>query len=135
MRLYVDASFLLSIVLGEAGAEANVEIWDTCTERYSSLLLWAECTVTLRRLGVYYDRLPFARQMLEGVNVVEFRRSLIDRIEHETGLAQCRTLDAIHLASALELNEHAGDFVVACLDNRMREVAEAVSLPLYPEAE
>ena len=135
MRLYVHASFLLSIVLGEVGAEMYAEIWDTCVERYSSLLLWAECAVTLRRLGVYKEREAFARQMLDGVNLVAFSRSVVDRIEHESGLAQCRTLDAIHLASALELGERAGDFVVACLDNRMREAAEIVSIALYPVVE
>jgi predicted nucleic acid-binding protein len=133
MRLYVDASYLLAILMGEPESELYAKQWDSCPEKYSSRILWAECTVTLRRLAQYNDRSPLAGHMLSAVNALEFGLKIIDRIEREKALSQCRTLDAIHIASALELNEFAGDFHVACLDKRMRAVAKLVSLPVFPE--
>ena len=133
MRLYIDASFLLAIIMDESDASRYAKVWDTCTDRFSSQLLWAECIVTLRRLGVHEERTRLAAAMLDGIGALAFNGAIVDRIERETALARCRTLDAIHVASALELNDHAGDFVLASLDARMRAVASTVSLPLYPD--
>ncbi len=135
MRLYIDASFLLAIILDEPDATRYAKVWDSCDDHYSSQLLWSECIVALRRLGVYEARSELAGAMLGGITALSYNGAIVQRIEREAALSRCRTLDAIHVASALELNDHAGDFVIASLDERMREVASSVSLPLYPEPE
>lgn len=135
MRLYIDTSFLLAIIMGEPNATRYTRVWDSCDDRYSSQLLWAECIVTLRRLGVYEERSELAGAMLGGITAFAYNGTIVQRIEREAALSRCRTLDAIHVASALELNDHGGDFVIASLDERMRDVASSVSLPLHPELE
>ncbi len=135
MRLYIDASFLLAIITDEPDATRCAGVWDSCEDRYSSQLLWAECIVTLRRLGVYEERSALAEAMLGGITALAYNDTIVQRIKREAALSRCRTLDAIHIASALELNDHAGDFAIASLDERMRGVASSVSLPLHPELE
>ncbi len=43
-----------------------------------------------------------------------------------------RSLDAIHLASVLVLDEELGDFAVVSCDDRVRRNAAALGLPLVP---
>jgi len=43
-----------------------------------------------------------------------------------------RSLDAIHLASALVLDEALGDFAIVSCDDRVRRNAAALGLPLVP---
>jgi hypothetical protein len=45
-----------------------------------------------------------------------------------------RSLDAIHLASLLVLDEALGDFVVASCDDRVRRNADALGFEVLPTA-
>ena len=70
-------------------------------ERASSALLRAETIWALRRSG-NTRHIPAARRLLRAVAMVRIDEPLLDRAaDLEPG--ELRTLDAIHLASALEI--------------------------------
>ena len=57
---------------------------------------------------------------------------VLARAREELPLEPVRTLDAIHLASILELDEALGGLSVVTCDERIRRNAEALGLPLGP---
>ena len=64
-------------------------------------------------------------------------KSIDDAIERivrgENGLAGCRTLDAIHVATALYFAPHLNEPLVICsFDRRLRSAAEGLKLQTHP---
>jgi predicted nucleic acid-binding protein len=130
--LYLDTSALVKLLRVEQGSEA---IWEA-TE--SALAL---ASSTLARIEVHS---AFARLLREGQSSEAIQTSLAEFEDLWSGMAQVqmdravdaacglclkhplRTLDAIHLASALLLREEGGlEVVFACADGRLREAATA----------
>jgi predicted nucleic acid-binding protein len=130
---YIDTSFLLAIAQGEASIRDHLSLWENDHQRFSSRLLWAECIVSLRRSNAHPVQREVAQRLLNGVTAVELGATTIDRLDHEPRLAHCRTLDALHIATALELADHTDGLVIVSLDRRMREVASMFSLRILPE--
>lgn len=78
------------------------------TPKVSSELARVEVVRACRRIAA--DALPAARALLTGVNLIPMTRDLLD----EAGVAgstSLRSLDAIHLASALSIREDLSAFV------------------------
>ena len=132
MILYLDTSALVKLLRVEQGSEA---IWEA-TESAQAL-----ASSTLARVEVHS---ALARLIREGQPREALQSSLIEFEELWSGMAQVqmdravdaacglcfkhplRTLDAIHLASALLLREEGGlEVVFACADGRLREAAAA----------
>ena len=135
----MDASALLSIYLNEQESERAGDVINTKEAVVSSWLLLPEVVVTLRReLGrtakgraALDDALMRFDEDLGDLELTDDVAAISDRIRNEPRLALCRTLDAIHVASALWFQESTGVGVrVATLDRRLAEVAEAVGLEL-----
>ncbi len=134
MRFYLDTSTLLRVIFGEAKPLGE---WGKWSEAYSSELARVEARRAIERL-----RLAGAAK---DAQVVEFQSKLatferyvklvdISRpVLHRAGLPMgtpVKTLDAIHLASALLLQEqHAPDLVFATHDKRQAQAAGALGLP------
>lgn len=132
MAVYIDTSFLLAIAQGESGAAGYLALWEDDPERFSSRLLWAECAISLKRGNAEVVQHEAARKLLSGVSALELTKKIVDMLEAEPKFSQCRTLDAIHLATALELSHHADRIVVLTLDRRMRTAAAGLSLQVAP---
>ena len=132
MILYLDTSALVKLLRVEPGTEA---IWGAAEEAK------ALASSTLARVEVHS---AFARLLREGPSSEAVRTSLAEFEELWRGMAQIqmdravdaacglclkhplRTLDAIHLASALLLREEGGlEIVFACADGRLRDAAAA----------
>lgn len=132
MILYLETSALVKLVRVEPG---SVAVWEA-SERAQAL-----ASSNLARIEVHS---AFARLRREGLPdaavrgfLAEFERLWsamaqiqMDRAEDAAcGLClkhSLRTLDAIHLASALLLREEGGlEVVFACADGRLREAAAA----------
>ena len=105
MRAYVDSSVLLRIVLGEAGRLAQ---WPRIAHAATSEIARVECLRTLDRLRLA-SRIPdreLARRrstlltILQGIETVRLNRAVLDRAA-EPFPTELRTLDAVHVASAL----------------------------------
>jgi predicted nucleic acid-binding protein len=123
---YLDSSVALRVLLGHSPKAAT---WlqgidaDPETRVVSSRLLQTEITRVLRREGLS----PTLRQLImAGVDLVPLTEAVLRSAE---GIAKhIKTLDAIHLASALATGM---DLVVATHDAQMKVVAEDLGFDTY----
>jgi predicted nucleic acid-binding protein len=105
VTVYVDASILLRVVLGQSNALAD---WRKIRRGISSTLIRTECLRTLDRLRLTsaLSDVDMSRHraklisVLNAMDLVELDASVLSRAEQPmpTSLG---TLDAIHLATAL----------------------------------
>jgi predicted nucleic acid-binding protein len=118
--IYVDSSALLKLVVDEPESAA-LEAWLSYRARVpvvSSELAKVEVLRACRRVNA--EALPQARALLAGLDLVRLSTDVIDSAA-EVGDAALRTLDAIHLASALSIREHLSAFVA--YDQRLLDAA------------
>ena len=112
MACYYDSSFILAAILNDKDNAEFLKIWDEDSIRLSSDILKIECIISIRRLCLsgekknkewetksiqticsYFPHITF-RKYSE-----EIEKLIID----DDRFSMCRTLDAIHLASAFYL--------------------------------
>lgn len=120
---YLDSSVAMRVLLGHSAAAADwLEAIDqnADAELVSSRILRTEITRVLRREG-----LPVIERerLLVGVSQVPLTEGILQQAE-AIG-PHVKTLDAIHLASALAIGR---DPVVVTHDSNMRAVAEQLGL-------
>ena len=142
-KVYFDSSVLLAILFSEAKAEEASKIWGTHSEKVSSILLESECLIGIRRYaaragskapaGWMEGRLDFLRRSLAGVTAKEVDPDILSILHRESSLADCGTLDAIHLATALHFRERSDEpFFLVSFDSKMRETAAKLRLEVLP---
>lgn len=140
---YFDSSVLLAILLQESSSQTAGHLWEEYPNRVSSLLMNAECWTGIRRHFLHIGKKPPAGWMeergafldtkLEEVSIKPIDVQIVSRLKSEPGLANCRTLDALHLATALECRERIGeDLVLITLDRKMGETAMKAGLKVLP---
>ena len=110
---YFDSSILLAILLDEKKQEEAYSYWQKSI-RVSSLLLKIETVITLRRIFENNNSLgnewlgkktKILDEYLNEVYYETINVKIEKRINMQKELAQCRTLDAIHIATALQFRE------------------------------
>ena len=126
MAFYVDTSALVKLVVAETETVA-LRSWlqETDRELVASDLARTELIRAVRRSVP--DRLLQARAVLDSVTLVEVRTSTFEgagRLD-PVGL---RSLDAIHLAAALDLGDDLEGLVT--YDDRLAEAAIANGIPV-----
>ena len=115
MTTYIDSSALLRLVLGSPGAIPN---WRSIEHPVSSVLIEVECLRTLDRLRlteriadeVIAGRRQLVYGLLSGMDFMEISRVVISRASQPLPVP-LRTLDAIHLATAMIWREAEQDDV------------------------
>jgi hypothetical protein len=120
--IYADSSALLKLVVDEPESAA-LEAWLSYRAGVpvvSGELAKVEVLRACRRVNA--EALPQARALLAGLDLVRLSTDVIDSAA-EVGDAALRTLDAIHLASALSIREHLSAFVA--YDQRLLDAASA----------
>lgn len=124
--VYVDSSALLKRVVLEAESSA---VRSLLLERdaagdllTASSLAWVEVWRSLRRAGVT-DLEATVEAALSGVARYAWNDTVLGRAQR-VGLDTLRSLDAIHLASALTVGAES----ILTYDERLAESAEAVGL-------
>lgn len=121
MAHYLDTSALVKLVVTEAQSDALLAwISQTRTDWVSSDLARTELLRAVRR--VVPDRLVRAREVLESVTLLEVTTQIFEeaaRIDPPL----LRSLDAIHLAVALDLGDDLDALVT--YDERLAEAAAA----------
>jgi predicted nucleic acid-binding protein len=125
---YVDASALVKLVLAEPESVDMVR-WYVESERVSTSLVGI---IETRRAVARRPHDPIdLERVLSGIEVVGINARLADRA---AGIAPAtvRTLDAIHLATALAIGSALGSFVT--YDDRLAEAARALGLPVVSPA-
>ncbi|HEY1989848.1 MAG TPA: type II toxin-antitoxin system VapC family toxin [Acidimicrobiales bacterium] len=122
---YLDSSALLKLLFDEPESAA-LEDWTSAragSPMVSSELARVEVIRACRRLNP--DALPEARRLLASLDLVPLTRDLIDDAA-EVGESTLRSLDAIHLASAISIGADLTEFVV--YDRRLAEAASKAGL-------
>jgi len=123
--IYLDSSAVLKLVATEAESDA-LEDWlveRRDTPVVSSALTQVEVLRACRRMDE--GLLPAARGLLRGLDLLPVDASILDAAA-EPPTRALRSLDAVHLASALSLDPDLETFVA--YDARLVTAAEAAGL-------
>ena len=133
MIAYVDASVLLRIVFGE---RTRLKEWDSIVTPVASSLVEVECLRSVDRFrlerGLSDEEILPRREEIyrftSSMDVVELDRAVLSRASQPLS-SILRTLDAIHLASALIWQEQFDtDLVMATHDVSLAAAARAHGL-------
>jgi predicted nucleic acid-binding protein len=118
---YLDTSALVKLVVAEPETDA-LRAWlaDTDSEWVSSDLARTELMRAVRRSTP--DRLVRAREVLDSLTLLAVTTSIFDAAGRLDPLV-LRTLDAVHLAAALDLGDDLEAIVT--YDDRLAEAAGA----------
>jgi predicted nucleic acid-binding protein len=122
--VYLDASALVKLVAPEPESSALARFLADWESRVTSRISAVEVGRAVRRAAVP-ELVELADGLLDSIAFIE----LDAEIARLAGLLEppaLRSLDAVHVASALSLGSDAGPFVV--YDVRLREAADAAGL-------
>jgi predicted nucleic acid-binding protein len=125
---YLDSSALVELIAIEAETAALRQELRRLPDRASSLLASIEVTRAARRLGGHAPAL--AARVVAGLRLLA-----IDPIvpaAAEIGGTTLRSLDAIHLATALSISAEPEALIT--YDNRMISHSQAIGLPVISPA-
>ena len=129
---YLDASALVKLATSEAETDALRAELDTWEVRVTSRLATVEVARALRRRGAASAELgDTVAHAFSGLAIVELDAAIVEpagRIDPPT----LRSLDAIHLASALALGSELG--AVVTYDTRLADAARAAGLEVVAPA-
>lgn len=123
--IYLDSSALLKLVHEERESSA-LQDWLSArdaTPWVSSALAKVEVIRACRRLNT--DALPRARALLSQLDLIPLTTAVVDDAA-ELDAPDLRSLDALHLASALSIRSDLSDFVA--YDSRLVQAASAAGL-------
>jgi predicted nucleic acid-binding protein len=126
----------MAIVLDEAKKNEAYAYWKEAKMRCSSILLKIETVIALRRsfeqnkdrLGNHWltETSKTLQDFLNEVHYYVVNKKIEQQINTQKELSGCRSLDAIHVATALTFRElpDVSDVHVYTFDNRMKTLAE-----------
>jgi len=132
---YFDSSLLLSFLLREDKAEEARSIWKRYDIRISSSLLKIETNVVLRRSlsqkknnpnkFSLEDRLAELDKFLKDIFYRRIDDVFKEPYKNYAGIAGCKSLDAIHIATALDIRDTSNYEIHICsFDTNMIKLAE-----------
>jgi predicted nucleic acid-binding protein len=127
--LYLDSSAIVKLLMPEPGSRALLGLLRSWPERVSSVIARVEVERVARRIrGGTVRR---AQAVLSRIALVELDHEVVDRAA-SLEPAGLRTLDAIHLATALSLE---GDLGALCaFDRRLMVAASAAGIQVLAPA-
>ena len=140
---YFDSSAVLSGLLEEKDHPAFHELWSGAEERISSSLLKIECVIAVRRAAIRrgfaaadtwaLERLDVLTAFMKEFNFKAIDGSIEEIVRLTPALADCRALDAIHIATALHFKPFAeSSLEIVTLDRRMRHLAGTLGFQVLP---
>ena len=129
--VYLDSSALVKLVVTEPESMALAELLRARPDRVSSALALTEVPRALRRAGFGIRERRRAREVLARVALVDADRRILAAAAALDPPA-LRTLDAIHLATALAVRDDLAALVT--YDRRLRTAAERVHLDVLAPA-
>lgn len=121
---YLDSSAFVKLVVEERESSALRRSLARWPQYASAALLRTEAVRALRHSGndQYISK---ARRLMRGVHLMRLDEGVLDRAA-DIPTATLRSLDAIHLATAMSLGSELG--VVFAYDVRLKQAAEALGL-------
>jgi predicted nucleic acid-binding protein len=141
MKLYAETSAVLAWLFEEPAADSVEAAFDGADGVVASDLTLVECDRALVRaqaLGVLSEMETVQRRtVLEtaAVNwmVLKLDREVLERARRRFPAEPLRTLDALHVASALAARSAISDLALLSLDGRVRENGAALGFDVFPE--
>ncbi|MGH8922145.1 MAG: type II toxin-antitoxin system VapC family toxin [Actinomycetes bacterium] len=124
--IYLDTSALAKLIVRETET-ATLSRW----LRQRATQLWVTSIVgriELVRVARRFAAADGARLLLAGLDTIPLVEHLAD-VAQTAGSATLRTLDAIHLASALSVRDELTAF--CCYDQRLLDAAGDAGLPVH----
>jgi predicted nucleic acid-binding protein len=125
LPVYIDSSALLKLVLSEPESPALAQALSQSPDLVSSVLLPIECRRIVLRAGNPAEVVEKLEQELGGVTLIRLDEP-IRKLAGTIGPPRLRSLDAIHLASALSIGDYPEAFVT--YDERLAEAAREAGL-------
>ncbi|HEY0511988.1 MAG TPA: type II toxin-antitoxin system VapC family toxin [Thermoanaerobaculia bacterium] len=140
MNLYAESSAVLSWIFREEPASRLKEILDGADLVVASDLTLVECEralVRARAMGELSDHEALQRKRLfaavtAGWMVLRLDREVLERAGRRFPAEPLRTLDALHVASALAAQSAISDLALLSLDRRVRENGVALGFDVLP---
>ena len=129
MATYLDSSALAKLVVDEPETDALRNALRSVTRPVTSDLARTELMRSVWRHAE--DRMVMARLVLDSVSVMSMPASIFDAAGRLDPVS-LRSLDALHLAAALELGDDLDGFIT--YDRRLAESATALGLPVTSPA-
>ena len=136
MNSYFDSSLLLAILFDEKRFDDAWNAWNSSKVRFSSILLKIETNISLQRYykanSHYFDGIwlnkkeKILNDLLDDVFYKPIEESFGNSIAKNKKLAGCKSLDAIHLATALYFRENAKEqnIIVCSFDKNILKLAK-----------
>jgi len=140
VNLYAESSAVLAWLLGEAAGSRVRELLASADLVIASDLTLIECERVLIRavaLGEIAEAQAADRQSVLNAAAAHWNRlriggEIVDRARQPFPEEPVRTLDAIHLASALVARSAIAGLELLSLDDRIRAVARRLGMQLQP---
>lgn len=126
--LYLDSSALVKLVLPEAETGALLEALSDWPERISSTLAGVEVLRAVRRAGAGERVRERAERVISGIGLVRVDGAVLSSATRLEQPPELRTLDAIHLATALSAGEDLGAMI--CYDARLAQAATRLGVTM-----
>ena len=123
--VYLDSSALMKLILPEPESEALEQALHRWPHWLSSELAAVECRRALRRIGAPKAAGRRADGVLATVVLLRLDEPVL-RLASHVGPPLLRSLDAIHLASALSIGDYPDAFIT--YDDRLAEAARTLKL-------
>jgi predicted nucleic acid-binding protein len=139
--LYAESSAVLAWLLGEPGGEAVRQTLAGAERVIASDLTLVECdrslvrASTTRRVSEVQaaDRRGLLAAAAAHWDILHVEAEVVDRARRPFPAEPLRTLDALHLASALTARAALPGLALLSLDGRVREAGHGLGFELLPE--
>ncbi len=140
MRLYAESSAVLAWLLGEPDGEDVRGLLAGAEEVFSSVLTLVETDRVLIRAQVVEELregdVADRRRVLVGASqhwhLLQLHEEILDRARRPFPGEPIRTLDALHLASALAARVAVPELAVLSLDSRFRKTSLDLGFEALP---
>jgi predicted nucleic acid-binding protein len=140
VNLYADSSAVLSWIFGEPAGEAVREVLAAADSVLASDLTLVECDRTVLRAQTTgriteaqaADRRGLLIATAAHWHLLRLDAEVIERARRPFPAEPIRTLDALHLASALAARSASPDLVLLTLDERMRAAGRGLGFTVRP---
>lgn len=129
-----DSSVVVALLSDEPNSDRAFGLWQAARRRVGSILLAVECEVAVRRIAaarpaLAADATSRLAEVFDEVLLKNVDEDVLQVVRRTPALGRCRSLDAVHVATALHFAELSDEpTTLVTFDARMAEVASAVGL-------
>lgn len=139
MFSYVDTSLVLSILFEEDTMEESISLLDNSKSKFSSTITIAECYNNLNKVKVsnvsqkmeiwYSTKVKELEKILSLLNFKVYDKDIVNLIKTNINLSGCKTLDSIHLATAMYIKMKTdSEIKILSYDKKMNKVGKKIGL-------